>query len=117
MERIRNVVRATSRETGRNLRAITPDELGGEIVPKVNARCDRDRPVGVGSVADDLGSIRQHAGAGKIFAEQIAHVRVVVVKGAIAQGMSEDRGGEIIPLYFDLEDAAVRAVFGLDLHG
>ena len=86
MERIRNVVRATSREPGRHLRAITSDELAGEVVPKVHSRGNSDSAVRIGTFADDRSSVRQHAGAGKIFAEQIANVRVVVVKDAIAPG-------------------------------
>src|SRR6476620_1352230 len=117
MERIRNVVRATSREPGRHLRAVASDELGGEVVPKVHSRGDCHSAVRIGTFANDLSAVWQHTRARAIFAEQIANVRVVIVEDVIRQGMREGRGSEIISLYFDLEDAAIGAVFGLDLHG
>src|SRR5678816_1618335 len=116
MERVGNVVRETRRDPGRNLRAIPSHELAGEVVPKVDSRGNSDSTVGIGSVADDRSSIRENAGAGKVFAEPIAHVRVIVVKDAVAQDVSENGGGEIVSLHFDLEEAAVGAIFGLNLH-
>src|SRR4029077_3293820 len=116
MERVGNVVRETRRDAGRNLRAIPSHELAGEVVPKVHSCGNSDSTVGIGSVANDRSSIRQNAGAGKVFAEQIAHVRVVVVKDAIAQDVSKNGGGEIVSLNSHWEDAAVSAILGLDGH-
>src|SRR5262249_15698992 len=113
---VRNVVRTAVGDACRYLRTVATDKLVREIVREIGAPSNGYRAVSVGAIADHECPIPQNSGAWNILAEVVAHVRIVEEENAVAQNVCEHSLGGIVAFNLHLKHAAIRAIFGLNLH-
>ena len=116
MRRIWNIVWTTIRYPRRHLRTVATDELVRKIVREIHSRRHGNGAVGISAIANHRSAVWQNAGAREIFAQPVAHVRIIKIENAVGQNMREHGCCRVCTLDFHLEHAAVGAILYLDFH-
>ena len=105
--------RATRRGGGDRVRSAALDDARGDLRAVAADELRRQVGADVDAGGDGRGGVLE----GHDVALAGAEVRVVVVEGVRAERVGDAGGGAVAALGLHLEEAAVGAVLGLDLHG